>query len=124
MKTLISVIILFLMSCQPAAKPSYPDKDMEGKYSRKLSPDHQFTLFYNYEENSFSPVKWLSYYVTETKTSILKKEKTKILADTIYWRPDNVLVIIPYREVIKAQTGEDEKSDDDHILIPIKKTTE
>ncbi|WP_347217840.1 hypothetical protein [Chryseobacterium sp.] len=120
MKILASIIIMFLVCCKPAVKTSYLSNDMENQYSKKLSPDHRFILFYKFEDDPFDPGKWLTYYVTETKTSVLKKEKTKLLADSIYWRSDNVLVIIPYRKIIKSQIEIDEKDNDNQILIPIK----
>ncbi|WP_144429017.1 hypothetical protein [Chryseobacterium sp. StRB126] len=93
---------------------------MENEYSINLSPNQQFSLFYKFEDNPLDPGRWLSYYVTETKTNILKKEKTKILADSIYWRSDNVLVIIPYRKMIETNLEVDKKENDNQILIHIK----
>ncbi len=120
MKILISIITVFLMSCKPVVKPNYPDDDTGGKYSREISPDKQFALFYKFEKKSSNPVRWLTYYVTETRGNILKKEKSSIPADSIYWRSDNVLVIIPYREVIKEQNVVGEDNNDNQILIPVK----
>lgn len=108
------------MSCKPVVKPNYPDDDTGGKYSREISPDKQFALFYKFEKKSSNPVRWLTYYVTETRGNILKKEKSSIPADSIYWRSDNVLVIIPYREVIKEQNVVGEDNNDNQILIPVK----
>ncbi|MBP2616919.1 hypothetical protein [Chryseobacterium jejuense] len=93
---------------------------MENKYARKLSPDNRFILFYQFEDNPLEPGRWLTYYVKEAKTNIFKKDKTKILADSIYWKPDNVLVIIPYRKMIKTELEVDEKENDNQILIPIR----
>ncbi|RXM66583.1 hypothetical protein [Chryseobacterium sp. CH1] len=45
MKIFISVIMMFLMGCKPSATKGFVSDDMENKYSRKLSPDHRFTLF-------------------------------------------------------------------------------
>lgn len=111
---------MLLIGCKPSAKAGYLNNDMENNYSRKPSPDNRFMLFYKFEDNPLDPGKWLSYYVTENKTDILKKEKTKILADSIYWRSDNVLVIIPYRKMIKTELEVDKKENDNQILIPIK----
>lgn len=111
---------MFLVCCKPVAKTSYLSNDMENKYSRKPSPDNRFILFYKFEDNPLEPGRWLTYYVTEVKTSTLKKEKTKILADSIDWRSDNVLVIIPYRKMIQSDMEVDKKENNNQILIPIK----
>lgn len=111
---------MLLICCKPVVKKGFVSNDMENKYSRKLSPDQRFILFYRFEDNPLDPGKWLTYYVTEAKTNMLKKEKTKILADSIYWRSDNVLVIIPYRKMIATEPEVDKKGNDNQILIPIK----
>lgn len=111
---------MFLICCKPSATKGFVSDDMGNKYSKKLSPDSRFTLFYKFEDNPLDPGRWLSYYVTENKTDILKKENTKILADSIYWRSDNVLVIIPYRKMIKSEIEVREKDNDNQILISVK----
>lgn len=111
---------MLLIGCKSSVKTGYLNDDMENKYSSKLSPDNRFNLFYQFEDNPLDPGRWLTYYVTESKTNILKKEKTKILADSIYWRSDKVLVIIPYRKMVKSKIEVDEKDNDNQILIPIK----
>lgn len=120
MKIFASIVILLLICCKPSVKKGFVSNDMENKYSRKSSPDNRFILFYTFEDNPLDPGRWLTYYVTEAKTNTLKKDKTKILADSIYWRSDNVLVIIPYRKMIKAEIEVDKKENDNQILIPIK----
>lgn len=120
MKIFTSIIILLLICCKPSVKTGFVSNEMENKYSRKLSPDNRFILFYQFEDNPLDPGRWLTYYVTEAKTNILKKNETRILADSIYWRSDNVLVIIPYRKVMKTEIEVDDKQNDNKILIPIK----
>lgn len=120
MKIFASIIIMFLICCKPSAQTSYLSNDMENKYSTKLSPDNRFILFYQFEDNPLEPGRWLTYYVTEVKTNILKKEKTKLLADSIYWKADNMLVIISYRKMIKSELEVDKKESDNQIVIPIK----
>lgn len=109
-----------LICCKPSVNKGYINKDMENNYSRKLSSDNRFTLFYKFEDNPLDPGRWLSYYVTENTTGILKKEKTKILADSVYWRSDNVLVIIPYRKMVRSEMEVDQQENENKILIPIK----
>ncbi|WP_123873056.1 hypothetical protein [Chryseobacterium contaminans] len=120
MKIFATIIIMLLICCKPSVKKGFVSNDMENKYSKKLSPDNRFILFYRFEDNPLDPGRWLTYYVTEAQTNILKKEKTKILADSIYWRQDNVLVIIPYRKVMKTEIEVEDKENDNKILIPIK----
>ncbi|MDM1554379.1 hypothetical protein PYS58_12905 [Chryseobacterium indologenes] len=120
MKISAIITILLLIGCKSSVKTGYLNNDLQNEYSRKLSPNHQFTLFYRFDDNPLDPGKWLTYYVTESKTNILKKEKTKILADSIDWKSDNVLVIIPYRKMVKTEIEVDEKENDNQILIPIK----
>lgn len=120
MKIFASIVIMLLICCKPSAKTGFVSNDMENKYSRKWSPDNRFILFYKFEDNPLDPGRWLTYYVTEAKTNVLKKDKTKILADSINWKSNNVLVIIPYRKMIKTELEVDEKENDNQILIPIK----
>lgn len=112
--------MLSLVYCKYYNDVAVFDDNIKNEYSSKLSPDHQFILYYKYEANPYNPQRWLSYFVTEVKTNILKKEKSRSLADSIYWRSDNTLVIIPYREVIRAKTEVNEENEEDQILITIK----
>lgn len=120
MKKIIIITVLSLICCKSYNNNGLLGSNAKNDYSSKLSPDRQFILFYKYEANPYNPQKWLSYFVTEAKTNILKKEKSRSLADSIYWRSDNTLVIIPYREVIRAKTEVSEENEEDQILIPIK----
>ncbi|KFF22013.1 hypothetical protein [Chryseobacterium sp. JM1] len=120
MKIFTYTAILSLIYCKPYKDTAVFYNNIKNEYSSKLSPDRRFILFYKYEANPHNPQRWLSYFVTESKTNILKKEKSRSLTDSIYWRSDNTLVLIPYREVIRAKTEVNEENEEDQILIPIK----
>lgn len=95
---------------------------IEAKYKyfhKKNNKDATYTLYYKTEENQMSPVKWFTYFVVDNSNNKIIKEPKGIAAKDIYWKSENTIAIIPYKEVEKSKTLVG-KGDNNEILIKIK----
>lgn len=119
MKIFASIVMLFLICCKASVKTDYLSGDIEKGYTERYSPNHHFVLFYKFEDNFSNPARWLTYFVKDAKTHAIKIKKDKILADSIYWKSDDTLIILPYRTMIKSEV-EVKDNNESQILIRIK----
>ncbi len=94
--------------------------NQQNDYSKLLSSNNSYTLYFKVEKGVSGPVKIFTYYVTNTSTKKTVKSSQQIAAEKIYWKDDHTLAIIPYTEMVQKQSDVYEPEKSNEILINIK----
>lgn len=120
---MIRIIFIFLfaiISCKSTTGTKESSENMVKESGYKILPNQAktFEIHFKKEESVSQPPK-ITYFVTQYGTSKIRRNKETILAEKIYWKSNNVIAIIPNREVIQAETEVGKSNNASEILITI-----
>lgn len=118
------VFLLFVFSCKSKNSNeikyiNYQDK-IENGYYRKVSPNGVYSIFYKFSNIEKSPVKWLTYFIIRNSDNKKIKEEEGLAAEDIYWKDNDSIAIIPYREVEQAVLSIGDIKTNNELIIKIK----
>lgn len=123
MRVLI-IIFLTMMACEPSSKLAVEQKvAVQDQSFRKVSNNnHTYTLHYKIVENTKSPVRNFTYFVSKYNTSEIIKKQETTAAEKIYWKDNNILAVVPYTDVARQPTEVGSTTNPNEILINIKES--
>lgn len=118
------VFLLFVFSCKSKNSNetkyiNYQDK-IENGYYRKVSPNGFYSIFYKFSNIEKSPVKGLTYFIIRNSDNKKIKEEEGLAAEDIYWKDNDSIAIIPYREVEQAVLSIGDIKTNNELIIKIK----
>lgn len=117
---------ILLMSCETQSKADsvkISAKNLEVNqmnYKTVSNSDNTLTLHYSVKEEITDPVRIFSYYVTDSSTKNTVKTLEKVAAEKIYWKDNNTIAIIPYKEVMQKEDDLNAPRIENELLIKIK----
>lgn len=121
------ILLMILLSCSSNANINKVQKTDRNQieitykdFHQKGNKNGRYTLYYKVEENQMSPVKWFTYFVVDNSNNKIIREPKGVAAEDIYWKNENTLAIVPYKEVEQLQTIVGENKNNNEILINIK----
>lgn len=102
MRYFFSLFIMMLISCTTNNNNLSIENDYTRQYKKKLNENGTYIIYYKINNLENSSIKNISFFVTDKKNKIVRKEET-ITAEKIDWKDNNTISVIPYVGIIEKE---------------------
>lgn len=126
-KFILLFSFIFFQNCRSKDKSTIdttlstlPEMRDNQAYKKSPNPSHTLILNYTITESVKSPVKMITYYVTDVNSNKVIYSKKEVAAERISWKDDQTLMIVPYIGMVKKTEEVGQEDESTTILIKIK----